>query len=161
MTNETNGLSSAILSLVAAFEAERKAFETAYSIYERRVLQLESEIASLHRIIAMDADRMDRIEGRIDNVEGLRDWLDTRFEEEAAGISQRVQSLELSERIRAECDGPAIDKYEELEGRLDEIERAAERLESRVEDIENHDNDDAVREAVERVLEGASLSISI
>lgn len=151
MTNETTSTATAVLSLIAAFEAERKAAD-------ERIERLEAEVASLHRMIAMDAERMDRIEGRIDVGNKLRDWLDTRFEQEASGVSARLTALE--DTLGTDWTASATQR---IEARMSEIELAAERLDSRIDYLENQNSndDEAIREAVERVLDGASLSISI
>lgn len=143
MTNETT-TATAVLSLIAAFEAERKAAT-------ERVERLEAEVASLHRMIAMDADRLDSV------ATDLR-GLDARFEEEAAGISARLVIIE--DNLGSDWTTNATQR---IEARMSEIELAAERLDSRIDYLENQNSndDEAIREAVERVLDGANLSISI
>lgn len=126
MTNETNGLSSAILGLVAAFEAERKAFEIAYKIMEQRIIVLEN-----------------------------------RSELTGNDFEDRIIALETANRIRAEIAGTDEDRHDDLVAKLDELERTVERIDGRVDDLENKDDDDAIREAVESMLESASISISL
>lgn len=152
MTNEANGLSNAVLALVAAFEAERKAFEIAYKVMEQRLCKLENDVNVLpasHNTLALRVsqleanERADRIEDRIDALSTRLGWLDQRFEEQTAGGDVTANAAQ------------------QLDARMNEIELAAERLEERVSDLENKDDDDTIREALENLLDCARISISI
>jgi hypothetical protein len=160
MTNETN-LPSAILALVAAYEAERV-------VLHNRLVQMEDRLQTAERKIGFDLAEIERladwntkhsiqianVQSEIaelaDRVKGLH-CRENLFDVHASKLMERVTDLEQTNQLRGEISGMDTDELEEIKERLDMLERAGD-------DVMD---EEAVRELVDRMLERATVTISL
>jgi hypothetical protein len=144
MTNETNNVAAALLTLLAAFEAERVALHN-------RLAQIEalqaSEIARIDEIDTALARKLSEVEKRVDGLHHRENLFDVH----ASKLMERVTDLEQTNRLRGEISGMDTDELEEIKERLDMLERAGD-------DVMD---EEAVRELVDRMLERATVTISL
>ena len=140
MTTETNNVAAALLTLLAAFEAERVALHN-------RLVQMEDRLQTAERKIDLDLTEIER----------LADWNTkhsiqiANVQSEIAALTERVTDLEHANRLRGEISGMDTDELEEIKERLDLLERADGEL----------IDEDKVREIVDCALENATFSINL
>jgi hypothetical protein len=151
MTNETNNVAAALLTLLAAFEAERVALHNRLVQMEDRIADLTVESRQMEDRIAdltvESRNGRDELASRVDALHHR----ENRFDVYTSKLVERVTDLEQANRLRGEISGKDTDELEEIKERLDMLERADGEL----------IDEDKVREIVDSALENATFSINL